>query len=79
MEPWDLIYYTTARGQIPVREFIDSLPVQDAVKIDEDLNLLAEYGVQLGAPHVKKLADSELWELRSRSSGMQHRILYVAL
>jgi phage-related protein len=75
---WELTYYTTARGDSPVRDYIDNLNVDEAVKIDEDLDLLAEFGIRLGAPHVKHLDGTELWELRSRTKSKQHRIFYVA-
>jgi phage-related protein len=76
---WELTYYTTARGDSPVRDYIENLNVDEAVKIDEDLDLLAEFRVQLGAPHVKQRRGTELWELRSRTKGKQHRNFNIAI
>lgn len=79
MPGWDLIYYTTSRGDCPVQTYIDELPAQKAVRVYEALELLAEFGVRLGMPHMRALQDSDLWELRVRTRGNQHRVFYKAI
>lgn len=49
----------------------------EAARLTYDLNLLAEFGVDLGMPHVRPVR-GKLWELRS-GGRIQHRVLYVAV
>lgn len=42
-------YYTTARGESPVKQFIDSLPVKLQAKNMRELSLLETFGVDLPA------------------------------
>jgi len=76
MGEWGLIYYETAGGSSPVRQYIDSLSVQEAARLSVELDLLEEFGVALGMPHVRPLR-GKLYELRVRGR-IQHRVLYVA-
>jgi phage-related protein len=73
---WGLIYYETAGGSCPVRQYIDSLSVQEAARLSVELDLLADFGVALGMPHVRPVG-GKLHELRVRGR-IQHRVLYVA-
>lgn len=73
---WSLVYYTTASGHSPVREYLDGLDAEEAAKVTYDLDLLQEFGTQLGAPYVRNIR-GKLWELRTRGRS-QHRVLYFA-
>lgn len=77
MSEWRLLYYETATGNSPVREYIDGLSSQEAARVSMELDLLQEFGISLGMPHVRPL-QGKLYELRVRGQ-MQHRVLYVAL
>ena len=74
---WTIHFYTDEQGRAPVEDFFDALPVKDLAKIQRTLELLAEFGLRLGRPHVRHL-DDEIWELRIRTGGKAYRILYFA-
>jgi phage-related protein len=71
------VFYETGSGRSPVREFLDRLSPDEAAKVTVDLDLLAEFGVELGIPHVRPVR-GKIWELRTVSR-VQHRVLYVAV
>lgn len=77
-QSWEIIYYATIQGKSPVREFINSLEARAKSKVINSINLLEEFGIKLGAPHVKKLAGTDLWELRILG-GDSLRVLYVTV
>lgn len=64
-------------GRSPVREYLDGLNATEAAKVLIDLDLLAEFGLDLGMPHVRPLR-GKVWELRSIGR-IQHRVLYAAV
>jgi len=65
-------YYETARGDHPVRDYIESLPDKERSKVKALIDYLSEK-VVLNEPHTKKLSGySGLYELRPGS----HRVFY---
>ena len=75
---WKIDYYETEQGASPVFDFIGSLEFKARTKVANTLDLLKEYGIKIGMPYAKKLAGSELWELRILGSD-SIRIFYVAI
>lgn len=75
--PWQIDYYESSINSKPVEEFINSLEEKTQTKVVRMLELLEEFGITLGAPHVKKLTGTPLWELRIIGSDST-RIFYVA-
>lgn len=75
-EKWKIEYYKTANGESPIKGFIGGLDVKVQNKIFDVLDLLKEFGINLGMPHSKKLAGTPLWELRILGSD-NIRILYI--
>jgi len=75
-EKWIIDYYKTASGRVPVEKFIDSLTTKAQVKISDALDLLKEFGINLGLPHVKKIIGTSLWELRTLGKN-NIRIFYI--
>lgn len=73
---WRLVYYKTAAGRSPVREYIAGLDARERTRVTFDLDLLETFGLELGAPYVRSLG-SKLWELRTTGS-TQHRVVYFA-
>jgi ribosome-binding protein aMBF1 (putative translation factor) len=73
---WQLEYYQTASGRCPVREYVDALDDDEAARVTFDLDLLAEFGLDLRAPYVRSLG-AKLWELRTHGR-VQHRVLHFA-
>ena len=75
-----IYFYRDKAGNRPVADHIKELAGQadknsriKLKKIQEYINALSEYGLQLREPYIKHL-DGEIWELRPSSD----RILFVA-
>ena len=69
----EIRYFRTARGDEPVREYLQDLSTKERAKIDGCLSVLGMTG-KLEMPHGKKLVGQrELFEIRSG----RHRILYA--
>lgn len=67
-----LIFFRTTRGDQPVRDYIDSLPLPEQETIEALLVELGQKGY-LPPPFAKKLKGVEkLWELRPG----RHRVIY---
>lgn len=72
-------FYRTERGASPVQEFLDELPDKLRAKNVRELNLLADYGIELPAPYTKQLHGKDvrgLWELRVKLASDITRIFY---
>lgn len=63
-EKWKIEYYKTESKNSPVEEFIDGLETKAKIKVLDAIDLLKEYGINLSLPHVKKVVETALWELR---------------
>lgn len=71
---WNIIYYKK-NNKIPVKDFIDSQPTKVKAKILRNLQLLSEFGPNIGWPLISNIGDN-LWELRTTFQGNQYRILF---
>ena len=74
---WTVEIYTDARGNAPVSDFLDGLPRQHQGRLARTIDLLEQFGPQLGFPYTKHLR-GKLWELRIRAGRGAHRIVYFA-
>jgi phage-related protein len=72
---WSIEYYRSETGRFPVAEFIDSLDAKSRAKIARTLDLLEEFGIDLGMPYARHL-EKQLWELRIRHGRNRYRIIY---
>lgn len=72
---WRIEYYESGVGKVPVAEFIDSLDTKSRARIARTLDLLEEFGVDLGMPYARHL-EKQLWELRIRHARNRYRIIY---
>ncbi len=72
---WNIEYYEFASGKRPVEEFIDSLDAKSQARIARTLDLLEEFGINLGMPYARHL-ERRLWELRVRHGRNRYRIIY---
>lgn len=72
---WIIVFYTTADGEEPVREWLESLDQKTQTRFEWSIEQLRVRNVQAGEPLVKHL-DGKLWELRRASSGDIYRLLY---
>ena len=68
-------YYQSGNGKYPVEEFIDSLEKKSQARIARTLDLLEEFGIDLGMPYARYL-EKQLWELRVRLGRNRYRIIY---
>jgi phage-related protein len=75
---WEIEYYKTPGGQEVIKDFIDNLQESSQAKLGRQLDLLEQYGYELGMPHAKSMGDG-LMELRVRSGrGSQEvRVFYA--
>ncbi len=77
-EAWKILFYKSPSGEQPVQKFIDSLELLVQSKVYNSIELLKEFNIRLGAPHVKKLTGTNLWELRILGTDSL-RIIYIAV
>jgi phage-related protein len=76
---WEIVFYEKPNGRCPGKEFLDELSSKvDKPYIDRGMDLLAEYGPELGRPHVALLRD-KIWELRVKTPNGQFRIFHFYL
>ena len=76
---WRVELYQKANGDIPVKDFLESLSEKHRAKAYWEIELLAEYGPALKEPyvkHIKEAAQKNLWELRIKFGGDASRIFY---
>ena len=60
---WAIEFYEDARGDVPARDFLRSLPSGEHAAALRVFRLLREFGTALGMPHARPI--SGLWELRA--------------
>ncbi len=72
---WSIEYYRSEAGRTPVAEFIDTLETTAKARVARTLDLLEEFGIELGMPYTKHL-EKQLWELRVRQARNRYRIIY---
>lgn len=77
-EKWKVLLYRSPNGNFPVQDFIYSLELRAQTKVRNAIKLLEDFGIRLGRPHVKKLAGTDLWELRIVGSD-SIRVFYIAV
>ena len=72
---YNLILYTTARGDSPIDEFLDGLDKKSRAKVAAYLSLLEDEGPNLKRPYAD-VARGKIRELRIHYSSNQYRVLY---
>lgn len=72
-----VIFFRTASGKEPVREWLKGLPKEDRKTIGIDLKTV-QFGWPLGMPLVRKL-EPGLWEVRSSLDGRIARVLFTVV
>jgi phage-related protein len=72
-----VVFFRTATGNEPVREWLKALPRDDRRIIGEDLKT-AQYGWPLGMPLIRKL-EAGLWEVRSDLHGRVARVIFTVM
>jgi len=72
----EVVIYQEQEGQVPLLEWLDSLPRKAQDKCIVKVELLAEYGHELKRPHCDYL-ENGIYELRARRGNVHYRILYA--
>ncbi len=72
---YNIVYYSTVRGDIPVREFLDELPLKIRSKAQALITLLSEEGPNLPRPYAD-IVQGKIRELRIRFGSDNIRVLY---
>jgi len=70
-----VVFYQTAIGNEPVREWLKTLPSADKKSIGKDIKTI-EFDWPIGIPLVRKI-DTDLWEVRSKLSGRISRVFFT--
>lgn len=77
---YKIYFYRDRSGKQPVLEYIKDLRARSDKdsrvklnKINDYIEILSQYGTQIGEPYIKHL-DGEIWELRP----LRDRVLFVA-
>ena len=70
---WRIVFYKNARGDSPIKEYLNDLPVAEQAAVREAFRLLREFGTLLGMPYARHIR-GKLWELRPEA----HRFFYFA-
>lgn len=55
---WRTVFYHKENGDIPVVQYLDSLPDKQAAKVIRSMHLLEEFGPSIGAPHVENIREN---------------------
>ena len=67
MSQWQIKFFQTARGDYPVKDFIERLNKKTYARVLRSITLLQEFGPFLKMPHSRKMT-SNLYELRVKGA-----------
>lgn len=76
---WKVEYYQKENGDVPVVEFLLSLPAKLRAKAYSEIELLQEHGIYLKEPYVKSIKGDQykgIFELRIKLGTDASRIFY---
>jgi len=75
--PWQVEFFETSRGSSPPRDFLHGLPAKAQAKVARAIDLLEEYGPEIGQPYVKAIRGRKgLLELRTSLGSDTFRLLF---
>lgn len=75
---FEIKFYEKENNQVPVQDFLKSLPKKQSAKAYWSIELLEKYGTALTEPYVKPMKGKYkgLWELRVKFASDISRIFY---
>ena len=76
---WEVEYYQKENGEIPVVDFLETLPAKLRAKAYHDIMLLKRLGINIRAPYSAPIKGKKyrgLFELRTKFSSDITRIFY---
>lgn len=74
---WKVYYYISSSGDNPVKDFLDERPSVKS-KAFKIFKYIKEFGLTTAIPHIKKLTNTPLWEIRILGEDSV-RILFLLL
>lgn len=74
---WKVSFYRSERGESPVEEFLDRLPMKARAKCLAYIEQLEQHGYALPSNYIKKIAP-DLWELCPEFGGTEYRFFYFS-
>ncbi|MDD3481068.1 MAG: type II toxin-antitoxin system RelE/ParE family toxin [Patescibacteria group bacterium] len=76
----EIEYYIKESGRCPIVEFMDKLPTETRARTFKTFDLLERFGLQIGMPHLRKIAGMRnAWELRVRSKNDIYRYYFTVI
>ena len=75
MGSYEVLFYETAEGRCPTKDFLDALPLKVRAKVSKWLDLLRREGPKLPRPYAD-VVRGKIRELRVSFGGTHHRLLY---
>lgn len=52
---WTVVFYETGTGQCPVKDFLNTLNAKQGAKVLRGMQLVREFGPELGMPYVETI------------------------
>ena len=74
-DDWSIVFYVDARGNEPVREFLQGLDVKTQARFAWSIEQLRIRNIQAREPLVRHL-EGRLWELREESQTNIYHLIY---
>lgn len=75
MADFKIVFYATAKGREPVREFLDSLDKKMRAKMLSVISILQDNGYELREPYSKHISEG-IFELRAKVGSDISRVMY---
>lgn len=75
MLDFEIIFYKTEKGEVPVANFLDSLDIKMREKMLMSIRLIKEKGFKVRLPYSEELEDG-IFELRAKVGSNITRVLY---
>jgi len=72
---YQVIFFETESGDLPARDFLDSLDTKMLANMSRTISMLQENGLALREPYSKSLDDG-IFELRAQAGSNITRVLY---
>lgn len=73
---YEVLFYTTARGEAPVETFMNEMPAKARGKALGLIHRLSQEGPNLHRPQADHVR-GKIWELRVSFGGNEYRVLYA--
>ena len=75
---WQVVFYNDETGNEPVKDFISNQTKGTIAEILHKFDLLIQFNVMLGLPHVRKVNKSGIRELRIKHGSDIYRFFFFA-